>query len=684
MKEFLNKAKERILENKYILLAFTVVWIAAIVFSLNMYKTTMGMEATGNRISNRVIEVTEGRTIDQTMPAVDGAKSVAIKFATYARKNSGEMTVRVIGNDSGTVYLQNTVKVSDIQDNVYHTFALEKAVDAGKDETLTFELTSNCEKEKGVGVYYSDTDEIEEGKMTVNSIPFRGDLNCKQLAENEYYKKFSSLVITMAIVGCSVLILMLVLGASKQLQFASIVLVFGLLFSAVLTPMSVPDEQFHYECAYQITSNIFGEDHTIMDVTYRNYSHFLGHENSPGAYQRLIEHFNDPLEMKEKYETIVTDIDELSYLVYFFPQTVGVLIGRTLKMNFLRTFYLGRFTNLLFYVFCVYFAIKKTPVHKTLFGLLSCMPMFLQQCCSYSYDSFVNGLCFILFAYFLKWKHDDEQISRREIFGVMLVTLLIAPAKFIYGLFIVPFFFVPKERFGGKKNKIIAMLVISAPVLYMFIYMLLPQIKTLIYRIGKTYSDTSSDGITVKKAGFDLDLKPSWIEDNFDEDKYKGIPTYTIGFIVEYPIHTIMLILRTIRFNLKKWFYDSLGRTLSGASMLIPLRIVHLFAILVVAASLIKEDITMSPLLKLTILAVCVIIALLILLGFLLSWTYKTDTMVQGVQGRYFSPLLPLFFTVFNNKYISIPKKVDRYLIFVQILLLFEVVLYILSFTFVS
>ncbi len=92
----------------------------------------------------------------------------------------------------------------------------------------------------------------------------------------------------------------------------------------------------------------------------------------------------------------------------------------------------------------------------------------------------------------------------------------------------------------------------------------------------------------------------------------------------------------------------------------------------------------MSPLLKLTILAVCVIIALLILLGFLLSWTYKTDTMVQGVQGRYFSPLLPLFFTVFNNRYISIPKKVDRYLIFVQILLLFEVVLYILSFTFVS
>lgn len=680
MKEFLKNTKENIIKNKYHLLVFLLVWIAVVAFSLNMYKTTMGMESIGNGLSEKVVELYSKRTIVQTIETIDKAKSLSIKFATYARKNEGTITIDVSGADSKKQYAKYTINVNAIQDNVFHTIGFNEPVNANLDKELVITLSSDSLLGKGVGVYYSDTDVIEQGRMTINTIEHSGDLNCKLLIDNEYYTKYSYGVIKWAVVGCTLLILMLVAGVKPEIQFASIVLVIGLLFMAVLTPMSVPDEQYHYECAYQITSKIIGENHKIMDITYRNYSHFNGHENSAGAYKRYIEHFNDPLEMKEKYEEIITDIDDISYLAYFFPQTVGVLIGRVLQQNFLRTFFLGRLTNLLFFVFCVYIAVKTTPVYKTLIGLLSCIPMFLQQSCSYSYDSFVNGLCLMLFSFFLKWYFENKQISRKEIIIVLIITSLLSPAKFVYGLFIVPFAFIPVEKFGSRKGKIIALLTISLPVIYMFIYMLRPQIERLFNRIEETYGTSANEpqiktaGLGVSRIDWDGDFDPS----SFDKDPY------TVGFIVEYPIHTILMILKTIRFSLKKWFYDSLGRTLSGATMLVPLRIIYLFTISVISASLIKEESHLPLILKITFLTICVIIALMIVLGFLLSWTYKNDIMVQGVQGRYFSPLLPYFFSVFNNKYFSIPKKIDKYLIYLQIILLFEIVLYILSFTFVN
>ena len=72
------------------------------------------------------------------------------------------------------------------------------------------------------------------------------------------------------------------------------------------------------------------------------------------------------------------------------------------------------------------------------------------------------------------------------------------------------------------------------------------------------------------------------------------------------------------------------------------------------------------------------------LFGMLVGWTNTDSQMIEGIQGRYFSPLLPYFFAIFNNSKISLPKKFDKYLIFAQILLMFEVIVYILSYTFVN
>ena len=78
--------------------------------------------------------------------------------------------------------------------------------------------------------------------------------------------------------------------------------------------------------------------------------------------------------------------------------------------------------------------------------------------------------------------------------------------------------------------------------------------------------------------------------------------------------------------------------------------------------------------------------------GMLISWTEVDQEIIedyggpiiQGIQGRYFSPFLPYLFPILSNRKIKIPKKFDQYMIYVFVLLVFEVVVYVLSYTFLN
>jgi uncharacterized membrane protein len=682
MKKQLKAIGNRFKENRWILLVFLLIWAVFAFLTLHFYKNTLGMESIGNSSSDAVVELNRDTKLKQMMFSVDGAESFSVRFATYARKNQGNVNILIRGLDTGKVYLKETIDVKSIEDNSFLTLSFNEPISADKDSDLLIELTSDSEVDQAVGVYYSAGNILENGAFTINDVPVTGDLVCKQLIDNEYYQTYSNIVISLMISTFTLLVFLIALDVRKEILFTLMVFFLGFIFLMVMTPMSVPDEQFHYESAYQIVSNLFHEDHTIMDVAYRNYSHFGGHENVPTAYKRLLEHFNDPLEMKEKYETVAIDIDLLQYLVYFFPQTLGVLIGRVLKLNFLRTFYLGRFTNLLFYVMCVYYAIRKTPVLKTLLGILCCTPIVMQQCGSYSYDAFVNGMCMIVVSSFLKWMHDDEKISVKEMIVVFLAVLLLSPAKKVYALFVLPFFFVPVSHFGSRKNKVLTLLFISCPAVFILVQMLWPPLMRIFNRINQTYNLEYLEP-KMSYAGAHIDLGPLKSGDDVDPSQFED-RLFTIGFIVEYPIYTIKLIYRTVRFNLKKWFYESVGRTLSGASLVLPLRLIQLLSACLILSSLVKEERVIPVLVKIVIMLVCIAVACMILMGFLLTWTNRRDEMIQGVQGRYFSPLLPYFFSTFNNKYVKLPKWSDRYLIFAHLLMMFYVVIYILSSTFIN
>lgn len=683
MKNRLIDLKNRIIknfsENKVLSLTMIVLWIAVVFFTLSSYKNTLGKISNGNEAFDNVVELCEGITVSEVLPITEDAESIAIKFATYARRNNGSFNIRVSGVDSNKIYAEKSVKVSSLQDNAFLTVGLNEKLDSDVDSRINVVLNSDAARDQGAGVYYSNLKAFEGSVLKIDDVIQEGDLSLRFLKESDELRLFYHIVIIWVISTFSLIILMVLLVKPKyETLFTVIAISFGLTFWIIITPMSVPDETIHYEYSLQLSNYMMGtEDHLIIDEEYQNYGAMAGHLNISAAYERFITKINRPLSLDNKDSKMNFDIDE-SYHICFIPQALGITLARLLKWNMLRTFYLGRLFNLAFYVVCVHIAIKKTPVHKLLFGILATLPIFMQQAASFSYDCYINGLTFVIIACLMKWMHQEEQIDRKEFIFVVIANMLIAPIKVVYGLFSFLYWFVPQERFGNRKNKIIGTLIVTAAAMYELTVLLFP----LAFRIVRKIFENLFPAELMAETIHGLSGKGLLVEGD----------TYTFSDVMNHPLEAIELLVRTVRYFLKTWFYASFGRALSGNTLILPTYLVHSILALLIIASLREEDHYNSVLFRIVILFMCAFGGLMMVGGMLISWTEVDQEIIeayggpviQGIQGRYFSPFLPYLFPILNNRKIKIPKKFDQYLVFSFVILVFEVVVYVLSYTFMN
>ena len=701
MKDKLINLKDRIVknfkDNKIPVIALMLIWVFTVVFTLFSYKETLGKISSGNEFYDNVVELCEGRTVEEILPVNEDSEAIAIKFATYARRNNGSFDITVSGVDSKKIYAQKNVKASSLQDNAFYTFELSEKLDSSIDKKINVTLSSESAENQGAGVYYSNLKAYESSSLKIDNEVQEGDLSLRFLNENDDLKLFYHIVITWVITTFTLIILLVLLVKPKyEVLFTVIAICFGLTFWLIITPMSVPDETIHYEYSLQLSNKMMGaKDHLIIDEEYQNYGAMAGHLNISAAYERFIQKINRPLSLDDKEVKMNFDIDE-SYHICFIPQALGITLARLLKWNMLRTFYLGRLFNLAFYVVCVYIAIKKTPIHKLLFGILATLPIFMQQAASFSYDCYINGLTFVIVSCLLKWMFQKEQIDRKEFIFVFIVNLLIAPIKVVYGLFTFLYWFVPAERFGSKKNKIIGTLIVTAPAMYELSVLLFPLIFRIIKRMIESvtgwnlYVDRENNLMCN-----DCVITAETIKANTVRGLLSGGgegDTYSFTEILYNPLEALELFIRTIRYGIKTWFYASFGRALSGNTLILPTYLVHGTLALLVIASLREEEYLTSIKFRIMVILMCIFAGLMMVGGMLISWTEVDQEVIeayggpviQGIQGRYFSPFLPYLFPILSNKKIKISKKFDQYILFAFVLLVFEVVVYVLSYTFVN
>ena len=468
------------------------------------------------------------------------------------------------------------------------------------------------------------------------------------------YNSASLLYFSYAIIISNAIILFLtILAVKKGFQpektFSFLVFCFGLLYLVVITPFSVPDEITHYQASYEISNHILMRPYPeFANAADFDYSDFTSHQNTSAAYRRVLSSFLE----EPKYEDPIF-IGTLSYIrsLWFFgeylPQALGITCARILDLNFIQTFYLGRFFNLLFYVFCVIIAIRQAPRFKLLFGMIGILPMALQQGASFSYDSYINGISLIYVATVLKAYVEKGCFSRKDCFLLIMCPVLIAPAKGAYLLLLLLHLMIPSDRFKNKSRKIWFFICIIFACATILAITAIPSAQ-MIVATSNDYNNT----IRISET-FHL---------------YK---------------HIIYLVYNTINSSFFRWIEEAVGLRLSGLTLTIPQWVIVSMLVLLFLSSLCEQE--TSSFLTIKMKRLFIFIFSLVLFAFIITMLYsysdKTLSFIDGMQGRYLIPVFPLLFMAFNSKSLTINKTKEKAFIILYTFLSSYTILSILEYT---
>lgn len=594
----------------------------------------------GKGAREKTPEITAGVTVTQEIPYDGSDEGVSFQFATNNHRITGDVSIHAVGKTNNFVYIDQTIPGKQFRNNNFIDFFYPENTPK-EQETIAVTFTATSETGTGVMLLTSGDDSLPEMGFIFNGIERSDDAMGRRLkfAKSYYFPIFiAGLMIIFS--GIIVMILRKGMIPLEKLYFIS-TLFLGVLFMFIMTPLSIPDELYHYNNAYNLSHTItpFAEINDLTDARYFDFHKLAPHNNVRSAYDRFMNEIVTPLNGSEKKYVDVPQ-KTFAYPIVYLPQAIGISFGRLLHSNFLVTFYSGRLFNLLFFISCVYFAIKNTPVFKLLFFLLGMMPMALHQAASYSYDTFSNGLSILLVALILKLASNDTPLSIKELFPVFIVGTILCPAKIVYAPLLLLFFIIPVKRFGSLKKFFATILGILA-----------------IAVIFSLYIQISPFSIVVSNA----EQESEYAIDNSESDNY------SLSYMLKYPKRTANIYYNTIIAN-EYWFHylkQAIGITFSGLTLSVKEwhSIVFIFLLLLASFPYEFQKCIITTKKRLLFLLISAMVIFATMSVMFISWTPASSSYIQGLQGRYFIPILPLLSMCFNNELIFIRKPIDKVLI---------------------
>lgn len=443
----------------------------------------------------------------------------------------------------------------------------------------------------------------------------------------------------------------LVCGRTPRYEwlFSFLALAFGLIYMFTVTPLSVPDESTHFLAISELTNRLFGMRNTAVSF---NGSGFANQDNVCSGYLALMHGLFGREEPQYVSSSIMSYMWTLTYSLEYAPQVLGFALAQLLSFNSLTMFMLGRLFNLLFFVLCLYLAVKRTPRFKLTLGLVALMPMTMQQAASLSYDSFINALSLLLISALLRGIFGEGRLSISDFAFIFIPACLLAPAKGIYSLFILLFVFIPNERFSGRPGKWGSFALLAGACVLTFLLVSLPSILRIMNTTPPSFGS-------------------------------EGGEKYTLAYFFTNPQDAISIFVNSFNVYLGTWLTQAVGQSLSTCCLELPTWIVPMFIVLAILSALKLDDdsVCLPRGMRAVLIALSAAVILAFMMTMFLTWIRGTDKIIVGVQGRYFIPILPLLFIAVNNKTLVLKKNLDKGIALLSVLLSARTILAILSYT---
>ena len=144
------------------------------------------------------------------------------------------------------------------------------------------------------------------------------------------------------------------------------------------------------------------------------------------------------------------------YTPAYIPQALGLRLGLLLGLPFTLAYQLGRLGNLLFCALIIAWAIRKIPVGKAVLAVIGLLPTPLFLMATYSYDAFISALFFLGFSCFMdEYYHRERKITWPAFSTIALCFAVGSMPKAIYVPLILIVFLLPREKFAGRRQEIL-------------------------------------------------------------------------------------------------------------------------------------------------------------------------------------------------------------------------------------
>jgi uncharacterized membrane protein len=176
----------------------------------------------------------------------------------------------------------------------------------------------------------------------------------------------------------------------------------------------------------------------------------------------------------------------------------------------------------------------------------------------------------------------------------------------------------------------------------------------------------------------EAELSGTELYTNLKSDFGEGAVTYSLKDIVERPMETINIFINTIR-DLSTYYIETMvGKYLGSLNIEISGTLIIGFYILLLLSGLRKPDDDIKIPLWHRFVFGLIFLAIVgsAMLAMFISWTRQPSGVIQGVQGRYFLPALPLLVFTLKMDAIEVKKDCTRLLCVGCCLLQFFVLLY--------
>ncbi len=226
--------------------------------------------------------------------------------------------------------------------------------------------------------------------------------------------------------------------------FTMLALVLGISMSFLIPTLQVPDERAHISMLFSDMGNKAAET-VLLDT--------LGDQGLRGVMLNA----GQPVDASSYLEASAKRLEDDSFDMHISlrmmrrpGQTLGVFIGQLLNLPAYWILQLGELGALIVYIAVGALTLKVIPYKKNLMMLLMLLPVAMQEAGSLSYDSFNNALAFLTVAYILHLKIRAAKVSWKQllILGLLSIGLLIG--KVIYVLLMGLVFTIPLSKLELK------------------------------------------------------------------------------------------------------------------------------------------------------------------------------------------------------------------------------------------